>query len=141
LGETRRLLLAALLDCDTAALYLASGLKQNPQDFEIGLKYLESCNQKLEEPKAQLQAFMSGNVTPEDGAVGIVARPSCPAGCTELQPGCIIKGDVNELGGKVYYLPGSARYADVTIEPDNGERWFCSVQEIILNGWQQPAAG
>jgi len=138
LSSTRDLLLTALHDCDTAALYLTSGLT-NPTNFPVGQKYLETCNEKLAQPLEELNAFISGNQTPAEVAVEAQAVSGCPNGCTEIQPGCIIKGDVDELGGRVYYLPGNSLYGTISIEPDKNERWFCNITEAVSNGWQQPA--
>ena len=138
LSSTRNLLLTALHDCDTAALYLTSGLS-DPANFAVGQKYLETCNEKLVQPLEELNAFASSNQTPAEVAADVQEAPACPTGCTEIQPGCIIKGDVDSLGAKVYYLPGNSLYGTVTIEPDNNERWFCSISEATSNGWQQPS--
>ena len=141
MGKTRQGLLAALLDCDTAALYLISGLNGIPVDIAVGLKYLESCNEKLLQPKAELEAFISSNETSgvADSTV-VVAAPACPTGCSEPVSGCIIKGDVNPEGQKVYYLPGHTRYGDIFIQPALDERWFCSTTEASQNGWDLPGS-
>jgi endonuclease YncB( thermonuclease family) len=45
---------------------------------------------------------------------------------------CAIKGHVNRSGACIYHLPGGRWYARVTMEPDNGDRWFCSKEEAEL---------
>jgi hypothetical protein len=141
MGQTRDLLLVALLDCDTAALYLASGYHGRSSDITVGLEYLESCSKKLVQPTAELEAFVSNNET--SGAsetVEAAAVSACPTGCTELLSGCIIKGDVDEQGNKVYYLPGHPHYGEISIEMGSDDRWFCSISEAGLNGWNLPGS-
>jgi len=62
----------------------------------------------------------------------------CPNGCTTQQPGCDIKGNVSSGGDKIYHLPGTNNYDDTVITPEEGELWFCSVEEAIANGWRAP---
>jgi endonuclease YncB( thermonuclease family) len=47
-------------------------------------------------------------------------------------PECAIKGHVNRSGTCIYHLPGGRWYARVSMEPDNGDRWFCSKEEAEL---------
>ncbi len=47
-------------------------------------------------------------------------------------PECAIKGHVNRSGTCIYHLPGGRWYARVNMEPDNGDRWFCSKEEAEL---------
>lgn len=62
----------------------------------------------------------------------------CPQGCTESQPGCEIKGNINSEGVKIYHVPGGKYYAKTIITPSDGERWFCTVDEAVANGWRAP---
>ena len=61
----------------------------------------------------------------------------CPQGCTEPRPGCEIKGNISSADGeKIYHLPGWEMYADIGIDPEQGERWFCTEEEAVANGWR-----
>lgn len=79
-------------------------------------------------------------------AIGAMVSPtfpaavvgSCPDGCLEEQPGCSIKGNINSEGEKIYHVPGSRNYDDTKIDPSKGERWFCTVDEAVANGWRAP---
>lgn len=54
------------------------------------------------------------------------------------QPNCTIKGNISQTGGTRYYhLPGMEDYENTVIDPAMGEKWFCSEQEAIANGWQK----
>ncbi|MBR1222033.1 thermonuclease family protein [Bradyrhizobium sp. U87765 SZCCT0131] len=51
---------------------------------------------------------------------------------TPPSPECAIKGHVNWSGTCIYHEPGGRWYARVKMEPDNGDRWFCSREEAEL---------
>jgi hypothetical protein len=62
----------------------------------------------------------------------------CPTGCTAPPPGCAIKGNINrKTGDRVYHLPGQKHYDEVTVEPEAGERWFCTEDEAQASGWRK----
>lgn len=65
------------------------------------------------------------------------AAGKCPQGCTEPPAGCEIKGNINfETGEKIYHVPGDSFYEDTEIDPGSGERWFCTPDEAVANGWR-----
>lgn len=51
------------------------------------------------------------------------------------QAGCAIKGNIS-ANGRIYHLPGQRDYARTRIDPDRGERWFCSTVEAAAAGWR-----
>jgi micrococcal nuclease len=61
---------------------------------------------------------------------------SCPEGCPKHLTGCDIKGNISFEGDKIYHSKGSAGYSDVQITTSKGERWFCTLEEAIANGWR-----
>jgi micrococcal nuclease len=61
---------------------------------------------------------------------------SCPEGCSQHVTGCDIKGNISFEGDKIYHTKGSADYNDVQITTSKGERWFCTLEEAIANGWR-----
>ena len=75
---------------------------------------------------------------PAIASTPIDASSVCPTGCTEQQPGCAIKGNINSEGEKIYHLPGSSSYSATVIDPTKGELWFCSADEAESNGWRAP---
>jgi hypothetical protein len=56
---------------------------------------------------------------------------------TSPSPECAIKGHVNRSGTCIYHLPGGRWYARVVMEPDNGDRWFCSKEEADAAGCRE----
>lgn len=51
---------------------------------------------------------------------------------------CLIKGNINSKGKKIYHVPGSPSYESTKIDTTNGERWFCTEYEAQAAGWSAP---
>jgi hypothetical protein len=51
---------------------------------------------------------------------------------------CLIKGNINSKGEKIYHVPGSPSYASTKIDEEAGERWFCTERGAIEAGWHAP---
>lgn len=51
---------------------------------------------------------------------------------------CQIKGNISSGNKRIYHVPGSASYADTSINKSTGERWFCSEEEAQAAGWRAP---
>jgi endonuclease YncB( thermonuclease family) len=49
--------------------------------------------------------------------------------------GCAIKGNITE-NGQIYHMPWSPWYGRVKVDPERGERWFCSEAEAQSAGWR-----
>lgn len=66
------------------------------------------------------------------------ARRAAPA-ASSARPasGCVIKGNINGDGQRIYHLPGQQYYATTQINPKNGERWFCTEAEARAAGWRR----
>ena len=54
------------------------------------------------------------------------------------RPGCLIKGNINSKGNRIYHVPGANNYDDTRINANKGERWFCSKAEAEAAGWRAP---
>ncbi len=65
-----------------------------------------------------------------------VVSSQCPQGCTTHVSGCDIKGNINNKGEKIYHVPGSPSYNNTKIDPEKGERWFCTEAEAQSNGFR-----
>jgi micrococcal nuclease len=61
---------------------------------------------------------------------------SCPEGCLQHMTSCDIKGNISFEGDKIYHTNDSIDYNDVRITTSKGERWFCTLEEAIANGWR-----
>jgi endonuclease YncB( thermonuclease family) len=62
------------------------------------------------------------------GAVSASEAPS---------PECVIKGNVNRKGERIYHLPGQLNYAQINMTKGLGERWFCTEAEADAAGWRR----
>lgn len=62
-----------------------------------------------------------------------------PSPVTSLvKPGCKIKGNISiTTGNKLYHIPGMEDYESTKIDSSHGEKWFCTEQEAIENGWRK----
>jgi hypothetical protein len=65
--------------------------------------------------------------------------PLCENGCSAYPLRCelqVLKGDIDKQSGqKLYYIQQHPQYTQVLIEPETGERWFCSTQAAEQAGW------
>jgi hypothetical protein len=50
---------------------------------------------------------------------------------------CIIKGNLNRNGERIYHLPGQLNYAHVNMKKSLGERWFCTEAAAEAAGWRK----
>lgn len=49
---------------------------------------------------------------------------------------CVIKGNINARGDRIYHVPGQAYYERTGIRMERGERWFCSHAQARASGWR-----
>jgi endonuclease YncB( thermonuclease family) len=50
---------------------------------------------------------------------------------------CVIKGNINREGARIYHLPSQYFYRRIKIDEKKGERWFCTEQEALEAGWRR----
>lgn len=50
---------------------------------------------------------------------------------------CLIKGNINSSGEKIYHLPSCGSYAKTKIDEVRGEKWFCTESEALAAGWRK----
>lgn len=62
-------------------------------------------------------------------------RQARPAPATPPQAGCVIKGNINAKGRRIFHVPGQEDYAATRINTARGELWFCSAAEAQAAGW------
>lgn len=51
---------------------------------------------------------------------------------------CVIKGNINSDGEKIYHCPNDQWYSRTKINTSKGERWFCSEAEALTAGFRAP---
>ena len=58
--------------------------------------------------------------------------------CTAEREGCEIKGNFHQgTKDKVYHVPGCYNYNQVNINPNEGDRWFCTDKEAEEAGFKR----
>jgi micrococcal nuclease len=70
-----------------------------------------------------------------DGVCGqknVVAIPESSA-----NENCLIKGNINSSGDKIYHLPACSYYKQTVIDESKGEKRFCAEAEAIAAGWRK----
>ena len=65
------------------------------------------------------------------------AQQACSKGCQQSLPGCDIKGNISTSGEKFYHVLGTTNYNAIRIQPEKGERWFCTEKEALANGFRR----
>lgn len=50
---------------------------------------------------------------------------------------CLIKGNINSKGEKIYHVPGGRYYEQTKIDERKGQHWFCSEEEALAAGWRR----
>lgn len=75
---------------------------------------------------------------PDVGATGSTSAAQ-DAGSGLQPPGdCVIKGNINRRGERIYHTPDSPSYSRTRIDESRGQRWFCSEEEARAAGWRAP---
>lgn len=81
--------------------------------------------------------------TPQTALLGATAYKANRAALSEINvqdppvQNCLIKGNVNRSGDRIYFLPGNSAYGKVKMDKGLGERWFCTEQEAEAAGWRK----
>lgn len=134
--------LTELLEANTTCQETIAFLEESDEVYA----YLFQCPEA--HPLCASQTNESANPTPISHPTIVRVIPSypvatttatgCPAGCASPPPGCVIKGNISlDSGEKIYHQHGQEYYEVTTIDPRYGERWFCTEQEALANGWRK----
>jgi phosphatidylserine/phosphatidylglycerophosphate/cardiolipin synthase-like enzyme len=107
----------------------ASGLKQQENDIAV-IRDAEMAGRFTARFE---KLWETSKPVPKSG--NLLASKEAPNGQAASSSSCVIKGNVNAKGERIYHLPGSRDYARVAMNgPD--ERWFCSEPEAKAAGWR-----
>ena len=71
---------------------------------------------------------------PEATATEVVVEATMEA---TPAPECLIKGNINRQGEKIYHVPGSASYDRTIVDPEHGEMWFCTEEDAVAAGFRK----
>jgi hypothetical protein len=111
---------------------------EGQQEADLYDKYLEekwdSYAEQAEKDLRDDSDFFSNDQSPGETD----SESGCPFGCSYPKTGCSIKGNISiKTGEKIYHVLGQYFYDETIIKPEYGERWFCTEQEAIANGWRK----
>jgi micrococcal nuclease len=98
-----------------------------PPDVKYQARFTDAERTARENGRGLWTACMS-TVAPTTGG--------CAKGCVTPPPECRIKGNINSEGVKIYHVPSGEFYDATVIDTSKGERWFCTPQEAVANGWR-----
>ncbi len=98
-----------------------------PPDIKYQDQFVKA---QKEAQKAKRGLWNACPVTPE--SISAPAVSSTPGDSS-----CLIKGNINTSGEKIYHLPGCGSYSQAKIDESRGERWFCSEAEAQVAGWRK----
>lgn len=62
---------------------------------------------------------------------------ACVKGCMKATNGCEIKGNISTDGSRFYHLPRTQNYDAIKIQPEKGERWFCTEADARASGFRR----
>jgi endonuclease YncB( thermonuclease family) len=74
-----------------------------------------------------------GSVSVPEGAQVELSTPASSASAPTSE--CIIKGNVNIHGERIYHIPGQSAYSKINMQ-DPRKRWFCSEEDARTAGWR-----
>jgi endonuclease YncB( thermonuclease family) len=126
-------------------VFLPDGANVNADLVASGYAY----EYTFDDPYRYQDLFLADQRSAESGGVGVWAAGGCagqrlpqgaPTGSGATSPapsdGCLIKGNINVKGEKIYHLPGDDSYDDTVITAAKGERFFCSEADAMAAGWR-----
>ncbi len=99
--------------------------------FTIGLLALSSFNISVLTLSNDDSAFVQGRWK---DAISDIWQDLIPG----YLRGCLIKGNINSGGDRIYHTSESTYYSKTTIQTGQGERWFCTIEEAENAGWRAP---
>ncbi|SDO34293.1 Endonuclease YncB, thermonuclease family [Filomicrobium insigne] len=112
-------------DTDLAAEMVRSG-----HIFATGTLFPTYGSQQAEAQSAKAGLWSGSSKSPQD-----YRDERWEAASRAAPDGCPIKGRVLS-GGKVYILPWSRSYDKYSVRDGRGDRWFCSEDEALSDGWK-----
>jgi endonuclease YncB( thermonuclease family) len=94
------------------------------------------------EARSARRGLWAGEFTPpdewrRDGGSERNQRAEPPQAPAARRDGCVIKGNINGDGERIYHTPDSSSYRDTDIDASRGERWFCTEAEAVAAGWRR----
>ena len=77
----------------------------------------------------------------KENKIGLWADRACTSQTVSttstINQNCLIKGNINSAGEKIYHLPNCTYYQQTIIDESQGESWFCTETEAQATGWRK----
>lgn len=86
-------------------------------------------------PYKYQRRFKDAQKEAEAKGAGLWAPGAC--GTADRNKNCLIKGNINVKGEKIYHLPDCPYYDRTMISEADGEKWFCTEEEAAAAGWRK----
>lgn len=93
---------------------------------QFPFQYMPKFKQYQSEAKSSNKGLWDANTCPQKTTV-----------LNEKKENCVIKGNINSSGDKIFHIPNGAYYDKTTIDQSAGEKWFCSEADAIDAGWRK----
>lgn len=66
----------------------------------------------------------------------VTIEPSVLPTITPTPCELVIKGNIAADGTRIAHSPGQANYGNTVIDEAKGEKWFCTIEEAVAEGWR-----
>lgn len=122
-------------------VFTLEGLNVAEQIIEQGF----AVEYTYDKPYAHVEDFLAAQARAQEAGLGIwgplcatplAAVGDAPATTAEAGEECVIKGNINRKGERIYHQPHQQHYDDTIIDTFEGERWFCTPEEAEEAGWR-----
>ena len=78
------------------------------------------------------EEVVTGELPPLPGEEGVDEPDIAPP-----DPACdFVKANINAKGEKIAHVPGDPNYNQVLIDESKGEKFFCTLEEAVAEGWR-----
>ena len=98
----------------------------------------------IPEPTATPEPTAIPETTATPALVVVTATPelvvvtATPVPATRSEGPCLIKGNVNSEGERIYHTLESRYYEATEVRPEEGDQWFCTEAEAQAAGFRAP---
>lgn len=101
-----------------------------PPNVKYADKFIAAQKEAREQEKGLWKKEVCAN--PQNNGLQIQQQQVLPANSE-----CLIKGNINASGEKIFHMPGQKYYEKTKVEESERERWFCTENEAIEAGWRK----
>lgn len=111
--------------------YLVRQGYAHASSYPPDVKYQDQFTQAQTEARVNHSGLWGSACQSDSGITG------ASSGLQAAPQGCLIKGNINSSGERIYHMPGQRYYDKTVIGTSKSERWFCTEDEAIAAGWRK----